>query len=96
MLVLSLAVDGVLPGNNQNDRLAFLNSYIEGFYASTGATQKLHTLKLSNLVSNGFPELHGRAIKAAHVRGVVPYIADLQRRAFAQDPSQLNKSMLAD
>ena len=85
---------GLLPGPNQQARLDFLNDYIKASYSCQGVHNRLPTLKLSNLMREGdFPDLHGKAIKAANTRAAAPYCMELQRRAVALDPSPLEKHM---
>ena len=85
----------VLPGANQEDRMDFLNDDIRGFYNTCGVSNRLPRLKLSNFMAEGgYPELHGRVVKAANTRALLPYVLDLQRRAVLVDPSEHNKHAL--
>ena len=70
----------LLPGDSQGDRLDFLNDDIRGFYTTRAVQNRLPRLKLSNAIEGGgYPELKGRAVKAANTRALVPYAVDLQR-----------------
>ena len=81
----------VVPGSSQEQRLAFVNEDIKGFYSTQHVPHRMPPIKMSNLLLRGFPELHGPAIKAANTKALVPFVLDLQRRAVAQDPSMLNR-----
>ena len=83
----------VLPGNNQQIRLDFLNDDIRAFNSARGVLNKLPKLKLSNLTKDGFPDLHGQAVKAANTRSVIPYVVELQRRACVINATPLEKHM---
>ena len=84
----------VLPGATQEDRLDFLNDDIRGFYSADRVEHRMPRLKLANLYKEGFPELHGQAVKAANTRALVPYVKNLQPRAVAFDGSLSNKHAL--
>ena len=84
----------VLPGDNQDERLAFLNSEVKAFYSHAKVTNRMPPLKLSNLKSDAFPELKGNGVKAANTRALVPFVVDIQKRATNMNPSERNKHML--
>ena len=84
----------VLPGDNMEDRLAFLNADISAFYTHARVQNRLPRLNESNIKAEDFPELKGNAIKAANTKGVVPYVLALQRRAVALHRSPRNVHML--
>ena len=82
----------LLPGTTQEDRLDCLNDDIRGYYSAAGVAHRMPRLKLANLYKDGFPELHGQAVKAANTRALVPYVKNLQLRAVALDDSPSNKT----
>ena len=84
----------VVPGESQETRLRFINDDIRGFYTDRRVQNRMPPLKMSNLYKDGFPELHGSAVKAANTRALVPYAMCLQERAAAADPSAVNKHCL--
>lgn len=51
-------------------------------------------LKPGNFTANGWPELHGPAVKAANTRKLLPYAVSLQRRAVELIPSESNRHAL--
>lgn len=83
----------VLPGSNQQDRLDFLNSEIHAYSRMHRIQNKLPTLKLSNLLSDGWPDLHGPRVKAANTRSITPYVKALQQRARDANPTAINEHM---
>ena len=87
-------VNDVIPGANQENRLDFLNDDIKGFCSTHNVQNRVPLLKLSNIFREGFPELHGRAIKAANTRSLVAYALDLQKRAVDIDPNDVNHHAL--
>jgi len=84
----------VVPGESQETRLRFINDDIRGFYTDRRVQNRMPPLKMSNLYKDGFPELHGSAVKAVNTRALVPYAMCLQERAAAADPSAVNKHCL--
>eukprot|EP00974_Lingulodinium_polyedra_P039185 3755191-Lingulodinium_polyedra.AAC.1 len=49
---------------------------------------------MANIVKDGFPELHGPAVKAANTKSLVPFALSLQQRAVSNDPTDLNRHAL--
>ena len=76
----------VFPGDNQDERIDFMNNDIQAFYSHAGVQNRLPVLHKSNL-KDTFPELKGNGVKAANTRALVPFVLDLQYRA-----TQLNYS----
>ena len=85
--IVTDCIDGILPGNNQQERLDFLNAEIVAYYGLYRVSHKLPCLKLSNLISDGWPDLHGPTVKAANTRAVVPYVKESQQSARDSNPS---------
>ena len=78
----------MLPGDTVTDRLAFLNADMRSFYAANSVQEKLPQLIMDNIKSGQFPELHGSGIKAANTRACIAYVAGLQERAIALNPTR--------
>eukprot|EP00969_Alexandrium_andersonii_P289114 12778551-Alexandrium_andersonii.AAC.1 len=83
-----------LPGADMGERLRFLNEDINAFYRACRVSNRLPTLKQSNIKAEAFPELRGNGVKAANTRALLPYVCELQKRAVEQSPTQKNKHML--
>ena len=83
----------VLPGSTVESRLEALNIEIKEFYDANRVDNRLPKLKLDNIKSDTFPELHGPAVKAANTRALVPYVLDLQRRAASMQPNRKHTHM---
>ena len=83
-----------VPGESQESRLNFINDDIRGFYTDRHVQNRMPPLKIANLYMNGFPELHGPAVKAANTRALVQYAMCLQDRSTAADPSSENRHCL--
>ena len=70
-------------GNRSKDEgLQMLNDKIKNFYAQNPVDAHLPTLTMLNLKderrpTESFPVLHGKAIKAANTRGIIPFAAML-------------------
>ena len=83
--------NNVLPGASQDERMSFLNDEIQEWYSLRRVDCRLPRLRLASIYRDGFPELHGNAVKAANTRALVPFVAELAKRAVDVDPSELNK-----
>ena len=84
----------VLPGTNTEERLGFLNADILAFYQANHVSNRLPALTMGNIKSDIFPELKGNGVKAANSRSIMPYIAELQARAVALNPTRIQRHML--
>ena len=88
------AASAVVPGDNQEQRLAFLNDDVRAYYTARGVSNRLPKLKITNIRDDEFPELKGNSVKAANTRSLVPYALELQQRAVAIAPTEKNKHAL--
>ena len=77
----------VPPGTNIEERLGFLNADIAAYYQANNVSNRLPALSLGNIKVDMFPELKGNGVKAANTRSILPYIAELQARAVAINPT---------
>ena len=84
----------VLPGENVDERLAFLNADIRAYYTAAKVENRLPPLKMDNLKNGPWPVLKGQNVKAANTRALVPYVLQLQQRAVDLNPNDTNKHML--
>ena len=89
-----LSPSPILAGATQEDRIDFLNDDLKGFYRTHGVQNRIPALKLSNIMKDSFPQLHGKAIKAANSRALMPFALELQQRATAADHSDINRHAL--
>ena len=72
-----------------------MNDDIRAYYSRNRVESRMPRLKLSNIKpDDGFPILHGQAIKAANTRHLFPYVLALQRRAVQLDGSDNQRHML--
>ena len=87
--------DGLLPGSSIEERLDFFNNELDAYYGIRGVANRLPPLRYSNLLDDtGYPELHGKLVKAANTRSVIPFLLNLQRRAVDRDPTLTNRHIL--
>lgn len=71
-----------LGNHNKEEGLQQLNARIKTFYSQNQVAAHLPTLSMQNLIDERhpttvFPVLHGKAIKAANTRGIIPFAAEL-------------------
>ena len=67
-------------GNNQGARLDALNGHMACFYDAHLGSHRLAPIKLSNIMLDGWAELHGPTVKAANTRAVALVFAYLAER----------------
>ena len=84
----------VLPGDNIEERIGFLNADLAAYYSANHVENRLPPFRAENIKDGPFPELKGNNIKAANTRSLVPYIVSLSQPAVSMQNSELNRHML--
>ena len=80
--VLALALRKRALGGTQAERLAHFNAFREEWYRNNPPTNRLPALRPGNLVSDGWYELSGNAVKAANTRCAIPLFRDYVAQKF--------------
>lgn len=72
-------------GMRQDLRLRAVIDIMQRFYDEHPGTHRLPPIRLSNVLLDGWAELHGPTVKAANTRAAAPVFAHLAMRFFTED-----------
>ena len=74
-------------GANQGARMDFFNTELKTWYDARPGSNRLPTIRLTDITTDGWGDLHGAAIKAAMTRDSVAFFADFAQRFFSRERS---------
>ena len=74
-------------GANQGERIDRFNAELKTWYEARPGSNRLPTIKISDITKDGWATLHGPAIKSAMTKEAVPFFADFANRFFSKERS---------
>ena len=81
-------------GANQGSRIDRINAELRSWYDARPGSNRLPSIRISDITKEGWGDLHGPAIKAAMTRQAAPFFADFAQRFFSADRSAYEGHMV--